>query len=395
MAPTSDPVTSRSPELSPLAPLSAKVRTHRGFYSRFLQQELPAYRLIPGARALVAVPGVLGTVIFAVGIALIVASRQVVEVQMNYSDDPWCVFQHGATNGDVPCAVTAQITKDMRAPVHVHYGVDRFHQNSRGYARSVAYNQYHFANRSFATSELYPCIPELFLGSDGYGTEGGGGGGGGGGGSGDDTSRAALIRPCGLVAWTFFNDTYQLDVTRTTTNLTERVIAFDDDNVARGIARPADLSLFGPVVAQNFNPPEFSQYRGGSTVTRPLNENERFISWMRLAARPAFRKPYARIGTNNGEIVFRAGDVVSVAVHNRFNVYQFGGTKSFVLTTLSWYGGRHDGAGYVFIGAGLAMIVLAAMLATLVFYTSGPYARPSCLKIKARAYADVSLIGAK
>ena len=372
----------------PQAELAAKRTTKDASWrTRFLQQELPAVRPIPSVRANVGVPLLLGIANLIVGAAMIAASKGVVEVSIRYDDVEACRDAHVTSGGETVCTVQAVIQKDMHGPVFVHYGLDRFHQNARRYATSSAYAQYHFPDRTFQTAELHLCLPELFLGSTGYD---------GAFSEANDLPNGGLITPCGLVAWTFFNDTYQLGVARFGTTsepsspADEVLLAFDAQ--PERIARRNDLSLFGPVRAENYNPDAFPQFRGGGTANRMLNDEERLITWMRLAARPKFRKPYARLDApEDGAPVFRAGDVVSIGVHNRYDTYRFGGTKTVVLTTLSWYGGRHEGAGWAFVCSGVAMLVLAAALAGAAYGTREKrrqYADPSALSWLAKRARD-------
>ena len=71
----------------------------------------------------------------------------------------------------------------------------------------------------------------------------------------------------------------------------------------------------------------------------------------------------------NIAVTRRAGSTVRVAVSNRYNMYAFGGSKSVILTTNSWMGGRNNflGAAYITVGG----LCLLAALAFFLAYNAG------------------------
>lgn len=64
--------------------------------------------------------------------------------------------------------------------------------------------------------------------------------------------------------------------------------------------------------------------RGGATIDGPVDEDERFINWMRVAALPRFRKLWGKI-----EIDLKKGDKLSVTIENRYNTFRFDGNDGF------------------------------------------------------------------
>lgn len=75
---------------------------------------------------------------------------------------------------------------------------------------------------------------------------------------------------------------------------------------------------------------------------------------MRTAALSTFRKLYGKI-----EDDLQASDVITVVIENNYNTYDFKGTKSLVLSTTSWIGGKNDFLGVTFITIGGICLFLA------------------------------------
>ncbi|CAD6570597.1 MAG: hypothetical protein TREMPRED_005916 [Tremellales sp. Tagirdzhanova-0007] len=76
-----------------------------------------------------------------------------------------------------------------------------------------------------------------------------------------------------------------------------------------------------------------------------LRDNEHFQVWMRIAALPTFRKLWAR---NDQEVM-----------KSDYPVKQFSGTKSIVISNVSWIGGKQPFLGWAYIAAALLCVALA------------------------------------
>lgn len=96
------------------------------------------------------------------------------------------------------------------------------------------------------------------------------------------------INPCGLAAWSYFNDTYVFSTRNGSgvqpINISTQNIAWESDKRYR-------FSSKNPVA--NFNTDPLT--RGGASITTPtVGEDERFINWMRTSALSTFRKLWVR-----------------------------------------------------------------------------------------------------
>lgn len=271
-------------------------------------------------------------------------------------EELWQPSNQYSTNGS--CNVSLTITARMEPPIFIYYELDGFYQNHRRYVKSRVDQQ--LAGQNLGSSALSVCAPELnFQGNS-----------------------SAVINPCGLIAWSNFNDTYTM--TRSTNGGAPQPLTVSD----KGIAYPSDLeNRFADYNASFFNINGSSQRVGGSNLSAVLpdgqlgaplavNQNERFVVWMRLAALPKFRKLYGRID----DTTLQPGDVVTVRVFNRYNTYAFNGKKSIVLGTTTWLGGRNPFLGIVFIVTGGVSVLLAIVYLVL-------------KSIYPRNFADISDLG--
>lgn len=231
----------------------------------------------------------------------------------------------------VKCNVTFRVHETMEAPVFLYYELEDFYQNHRRYVKSRSDEQLIGENPS--AGSLDDCEPILFL----------------------NGSRENIINPCGLSAWSFFNDTYKVFHRHPDGKQSETVAVRET-----GIAWESDLDhRFASFEPQNFN--TIPSLRGGGDLGgQKVSENEHFVVWMRNAANPHFRKLWGVIEEDLME-----GTFVAVEVVNRYNTYRFDGRKSVVLSTASWLGGKNHFLGYSFIITGAVSSVAGTLFFAL------------------------------
>ncbi len=195
------------------------------------------------------------------------------------------------------------------------------------------------------------------------------------------------IFPCGLAAWSYFNDTFDLSRAssgcvfhlrahlrsvfahlrpicahfRAPLLLSPRSIGLAVS--ATGLAFKTDLNKR---FASKTSPAHFNDapgLAGGATLAAPtLAADERFIAWMRTPALSDFRKLWGRIDN----VVIAEGETIRVDINNLWNSYAFGGKKRIVLSTSTWLGGANDFLGVAYIVVGCICMALAVGFAALV-----------------------------
>jgi hypothetical protein len=287
--------------------------------SKFKQQKLPAWRPVPTITSTTITFTFFGIVFIVIGIVVLIFSNQIVEHSYRYDNLGNCPIGN-------ECTIPIKIEKDMALPVMVYYQLNNFYQNHRRYVKSKSDLQLRGEVLSAAdvSSDCDPIVTMKDLGLTKYAYDGK-----------TELPEDAVANPCGLIAKSFFNDTYTLSDGVNSVPINETGIAWEADK---------NIKFKAPVNA--------AQIQWIDTT------NEHFIVWMRPAGLPNFKKLWGRIQTfNNGEIL-PAGNYV-FKVKNMYPVDKFNGEKLFVLSTVNSFGGKNSFLGISYLVVGSLCIIMA------------------------------------
>ncbi|KAJ7000302.1 ALA-interacting subunit 1-like isoform X2 [Populus alba x Populus x berolinensis] len=188
---------------------AVSTKSNKPKYSRFSQQELSAWKPILTPGWVISSFIVIGVVFIPIGLASLFASEHLVEIVERYDTD--CIplayrnnslhyIQTSETNKT--CTRTFNVPKHMKSPVFIYYELDNYHQNHRRYVKSRSDAQLRGKASESATDT---CKPEAV------------------------TSNGQPIVPCGLVAWSLFNDTYRFSVKNEVLDVSKKNIAWKSD----------------------------------------------------------------------------------------------------------------------------------------------------------------------
>ena len=274
--------------------------------SAFKQQRLPAWRPVPTIMSIIIVFLAFGVIFIILGIVLLIYSAKVKSDEIEYTDCP--IPQN--------CTKSIVLENDIDKPVFVYYQLDGFYQNSRRYLKSKNIDQLRGITESTEDCEPAKTIGSMELGIsksiDGSPI--------------DDSTKAI---PCGLMAKTFFNDSYNFSINNEPIDVDSSDIAFDKDK---------DL------YSKNIN----------KAIQWHDLTDQHFIVWMRPSGLPNPRKLWGKIDRD-----LKKGDNISIFINNNYNVSAYDGKKKIILSNATVFGGKNNFLGISYIVVGCLSILCA------------------------------------
>jgi hypothetical protein len=278
----------------------------------FKQQLMQAWRPKPTMKCAISVYAIIGLVFFALGISILVFNDRIFENFHRYDDKCSTIGQ--------TCEFLFHIDQDIVAkPVYFYYQVRGFYQNHRRYIQSISYAQLREGVIKNAT-ELDICAP-IIRNKDNYFNSSV---------TGKTLDPEKAAHPCGLIARTFFNDTFQIFnlATNREINISESGIAWPDD--------------------KNF------KFKNANLDMQWIDiESERFIAWVKISPFTDFRKSWGIINEDLPKGTYK------VVIKNNWNSKAFNGEKWIILSQANVFGGKNEFLAYCYLAVGALSIIMA------------------------------------
>lgn len=319
----------------------------------FFQQRLPAWKPVINIHTTIPVFAVIGLVMIPIGLLLITTTGSVKEARVDYSRCGDCETK--PSGEECICSIEFELSSKFTGRAfHMYYGLEKYYQNHRKYATSRSDKQL----RGYPLYRDDNCEPfESDVDTDQY------------------------FAPCGLIANSMFNDTFQLEwVSKTDSDGTVIEMNKEINFTREGIAWPSDHGIkfrnpMGADLVSAFNgttkPPDWRKYAYELDPQNPSNNaflNEPFIVWMRVAAFPTFRKLYGRVSLElNPELDGGLEEgKYRLTIDYNYPVLYYHSKKFFVLSSTSIFGGRNLMLGVVYLVVGILLLLLATVFACVV-----------------------------
>ena len=279
--------------------------------SRFKQQRLPAWRPVPTILSIIIVFSLFGVVFIIMGIFILIYAKKIKSEEIDYTN---CELDKNNF-----CIENIKIKDDIDKPVFIYYKLDGFFQNIRRYLKSKEIDQL-TGNKPDAYENCDPAETNEEMGfSEGKKAF-------------DNINTLKMddiAIPCGLMAKTFFNDTFKFYINDKDLPVDESNIAFDRDK---------------KIYNKEIDP---------SKQWISL-KNEHFLVWMRPSGLPDPMKLWGKIDQD-----LKKGDNIKINITYNYDVKHYGGRKKIILSNTTIFGGKNTFMGICYIIVGSLSLICA------------------------------------
>lgn len=245
--------------------------------------------------------------------------------------DPVTMEPNGLSNG-LTCQVQFSLNKPIKPPIYLYYHLTNFYQNHRKYVESYDLGQ--LSGNDVGLNDLASkCKP--LRGND----------------------QGKIYYPAGLIANSFFNDTFLSPVLLNAQSLDNyEVYNMSSIGISWSLDRNHKYKNSTYDLDQIVPPPNWSKlFPNGYTRENfpDLSKWEHLQNWMRTAGLPNFYKLYSK----NEHDTMSSG-VYQIDIALNYPTSGFGGKKLLVITTNLIFGGRNLLLGVIYIIVAVICLVL-------------------------------------
>jgi len=274
-----------------------------------------------------------GIIFIILGIIILIYSAKITSIVIRYDNNLECMKALNNSENKI-CEIDFNIKKNIEPPIYIYYQLENFYQNHRRYFKSKSIKQLkgkEITDKKDVKDDCDPIITNRDLGRK-YSLNN------------KELNESKIAHPCGLIARSFFNDSYEIHFNKTfvhnndnneetinnNNNINNNINIYKD-----GIASKSDKKRFKNIKEENWRDIQWLDV-----------EDERFMVWMRPAGLNNFRKIWGKINKTLQE-----GNYV-LSITNNYPVSDFKGKKSFVLSNANFLGGKNYllGWSYVIVG---------------------------------------------
>lgn len=275
-------------------------------------------------------------ILIGIGGALVTHNNNIVEQTILY--DEKCTAAGQQINANERQCDTFNITVDQKLskPVYVYYHLTQVWQNHFLYIRALSSEQIFGED----VTETTACEGSTF-GVELY------------------KNNQSTIFPCGLQAWSQFND--NITVNAYSAEGSEKCKdCLSYENIALDIDknRLTSLNFSDPANSEFTNVVDETIWNGKSIrgeVTIPDLQDESLLIWLRYASSSNFKKIHSIIHHD-----LNAGDVLEFSITSKFNNKVFAGTKELILSEAGKFGGKQNFLSILFLISGLGSFIIVS-----------------------------------